>query len=98
MKRDYYIRFVCPHCFRSRWVLERNLSLTLQEVHKTVWKFECPVHGPLRGRPFEASEKKPIVREEREVTLMVADTAPRSPNGRNLYVLIVPIRTEFEPS
>ena len=53
--RDYYVRFVCPHCFRSKWVLKRGLALTLQEVLNTFWEFQCPVHGPLREKPLEAS-------------------------------------------
>jgi predicted RNA-binding Zn-ribbon protein involved in translation (DUF1610 family) len=62
--RDYYVRFVCPHCFRSKWVFKRDLALTLAEVRNTFWEFQCPVHGPLREKPFEASEKKPIVEDE----------------------------------
>ncbi len=58
-QRDYYIRFVCPRCFRSRWVLKRNLALTLEQVSNTFWQFECPVHGPLCEKPLEASEKNP---------------------------------------
>ncbi len=64
--RDYYVRFVCPRCFRSKWVLKRDLDLTLEEVLNRLWEFECAVHGPLREKPLEASEKKPIVREEEE--------------------------------
>jgi len=58
--RDYYIRFVCPHCFWSKWVLKRDLALRLEEVLNTFWEFECPEHGPLREKPLEASEKKPM--------------------------------------
>ncbi len=66
MGRDYYVRFVCPRCFRSKWVLKRELVLTLEEVLNTFWEFECPVHGPLREKPLGASEKKPIVRDGEE--------------------------------
>lgn len=64
--RDYYVRFVCPDCFRSNWVLKRDLALTLKEVLNTLWDFECPVHGPLREKALQASEKKTIVRDEQE--------------------------------
>ena len=57
--RDYYVRFVCPFCFRSKWVLKRDLALTLEEVLNKLWEFECPIHGPLREKPLEANEKKP---------------------------------------
>lgn len=64
--RGYYVRFVCPHCFRSKWVLKRDLALTLEEVLNAFWEFQCPVHGPLREKPLEASEKKPIVEDKEE--------------------------------
>ncbi len=64
MGRDYYVRFACPHCFRWKWVLKRDLALTLEEVLNALWEFKCPVHGPLREKPLEAREKKPIVRDE----------------------------------
>ena len=57
--RDYYVRFVCPRCLRSQWLLKRHLALTLEEVLNTFWEFQCPLHGPLREKPLEASEKKP---------------------------------------
>jgi len=63
--RDYHVRLVCPHCFSSKWVLKRDLGLTLEEVLNTFWEFECPVHGPLREKPFEASQKKPAVKTKR---------------------------------
>jgi hypothetical protein len=47
-------------------VLKRDLALTLEEVLNTFWEFGCPVHGPLREKPLEASEKKPIVRDDEE--------------------------------
>lgn len=62
MSRDYYIQFVCPDCFRSKWVLKRNLALTLEEVLSRPWGFRCPVHGTLRNKPLQASERKLIVR------------------------------------
>ncbi len=62
--REYYVRFVCPHCFWSKWTVQRVPELRLEEVLNTRWKFECPVHGPLREKPLEASEKRPIVRDE----------------------------------
>lgn len=61
---DYYVRFVCPYCFRSKWVLKRDLALTLEEVLNALWEFECPFHGPLREKALEASEKKPVARDE----------------------------------
>ncbi len=66
VERDYYIRFVCPRCFRSKWALKRNLGLTLDEVLDTLWEFECPVHGPLREKPLQATEIKPIVLDEKQ--------------------------------
>ncbi len=62
--QDYYVRFVCPYCFRSKWILKRELALTLEEVLNAFWKFECPLHGPLREKPFQASEKKPVAGDE----------------------------------
>ena len=64
--RNYHVRFVCPHCFWSKWVLKRDLALTLEEVLNTFWEFQCPVHGPLREKPLEASEKKPLVGDKEE--------------------------------
>jgi hypothetical protein len=66
VSRDYYVLFVCPYCFRSKWVLRRDVILTPEEVLNTFWKFECPVHGPLREKPLQASEKKPVVGDEQE--------------------------------
>jgi hypothetical protein len=57
---DYAVRFVCPHCFRSKWVLKLNLELTLDQVLNTLWEFECPVDGPLGEKPFEAAPKKDL--------------------------------------
>jgi len=62
--RDFYVRFVCPYCFRTNWVLKRDLALTLEEVLNTLWEFECVVHGRLREKPLEASEKKPVGRDK----------------------------------
>ncbi len=62
--QDYYVRFVCPYCFRSKWVLKRDLALTLEQVLNTLCEFECPVHGRLREKPLEVSEKKPKGRGE----------------------------------
>jgi hypothetical protein len=59
--RDYYVRLVCPHCFRSRWALKQHLPLTLEGVLNTFWEFQCPVHGPLREKPLEATRKSPAV-------------------------------------
>ncbi len=56
--QDYYVRLVCPRCLRSKWVLKRELVLTLEEVLNTFWEFPCPVHGPLREKPLQASPKK----------------------------------------
>ncbi len=56
--KDYYVCSVCPHCFWSKWVLKRNLEMSLEEVLSTPWEFECPVHGPLRGKPLQVSSKK----------------------------------------
>ncbi len=56
--RDYYVCCACPHCFRCKWVLKRNLEMSLEELLNTFWEFECPVHGPLRERPLQASPKK----------------------------------------
>ena len=64
--RDYYVRFLCPHCFRSKWVLKRGLALTLAGVLNTLWEFDCPIHGQLREKPFEASEKIPFPGDEGE--------------------------------
>ncbi len=66
VRRDYYVRFVCPHCFRSKWVLKRDLALTLEKVLNTFWEFKCPEHGLLREKPLEASEKKSVVSGERK--------------------------------
>ncbi len=66
VSRDYYVLFVCPHCFRSNWALKRDVILTLEEVLNTFWEFECPVHGPLREKPLQASEKKPVVGDKQE--------------------------------
>ena len=66
VSRDHYLLLVCPHCFRSKWVLKRDVILTLEEVLNTFWEFECPVHGPLREKPLQASEKKPVVGDEQE--------------------------------
>jgi len=62
--RGYYVYLVCPHCFRSKWVLKRDLALTLEEVFNTFWEFQCPVHGLLREKPLEASEKKRMVEDK----------------------------------
>jgi hypothetical protein len=32
--------------------------MSLEELLNTFWEFECPVHGPLREKPLEASPKK----------------------------------------
>ncbi len=56
--RDYYVRLVCPRCFRSQWLLKRELALTVEEVLNTFWEFQCLVHGPLREKPLQASPKK----------------------------------------
>ncbi len=60
MGRDYHVRFVCPECFRSRWVLKLDLHMTLDEVLNTFWELECPKHGLLREKPLEASLRKDL--------------------------------------
>ncbi len=56
--KDYYVCSICPRCFRSKWVLKRNLEMSRKEVLNTPWEFECPVHGPLREKPLQVSSKK----------------------------------------
>ncbi len=63
--QHYYVCCVCPHCFRSKWVLKRNLEMSLEGLLNTFWEFECPVHGPLRERPLQASLKKTFKEETR---------------------------------
>jgi len=57
-REDFYVWFVCPHCYRSKWTLKRNLEMSLEEVLNTFWDFECPVDGALREKPLQARPKK----------------------------------------
>lgn len=57
LKWEYYVRLVCPLCFRSRWVLYRSAAL-LDRVLNLTWEFRCPVHGRMREKPFEAKVRK----------------------------------------
>ncbi len=66
MAHDYYVRFVCPHCFRSKWVLKGNLEMSLEEVLNTFWEFECPVHGPFREKPLQANLKKDFKKDTKK--------------------------------
>lgn len=65
MRCDYYIHLVCPFCHRSKWALLRDQRASLEELLGTFWKFECPVHGPLREKPLQAHEKLrlPLLRQ-----------------------------------
>lgn len=58
MAQDYLLCFVCPQCWQSAWVLKRNLAMDLEEVLNTCWEFECPIHGPLREKPLNASPRR----------------------------------------
>ena len=54
-RQDYRLYLVCPHCFRSQWVVKRSLALSREQLLEAEWEFECPVHGPLREKPLETS-------------------------------------------
>lgn len=64
--RDYYVCFVCPRCLRSKWVLKHNLEMSLEEILNTFWEFHCPVHGPSREKPLQASLKKTFKEDNKD--------------------------------
>jgi hypothetical protein len=53
---DYRIYLVCPRCYRSKWVLRRNLTVSLAAILNMCWRFKCPIHGTLFEKPLEASK------------------------------------------
>jgi hypothetical protein len=57
--KDYAVRLRCPYRDEDRWVLLQNREETLEQVLRTPWDFECPLHGVQREIPLEASEKGP---------------------------------------
>ncbi len=54
--KDYAVRLKCPYGDEDRWVNLRNREETLEQVLRTPWDFECPVHGVQREIPLDASE------------------------------------------
>ncbi len=56
MTKDYAVRLKCPHGDEDLWVSLRNREETLEQVLRTPWDFECPVHGAQREFPLDASE------------------------------------------
>ena len=57
--KDYAVRLRCPYRDEDRWVILRNREETLDEVLRTPWDFECPLHGVQQEMPLEAREKEP---------------------------------------
>jgi len=63
MGRDFYICFVCPFCFRSRWMFRRNVEMTRDGILNSYWAFECPVHGLQVEKPLQANPRE-VFQEE----------------------------------
>lgn len=60
MAQDYRVRFRCLQsgCSFHQWTVLEDVPFDLKEVYAAVWDFDCPQHGPQRGRPFQAEIKK----------------------------------------
>jgi hypothetical protein len=57
--KNYAVRLRCPYQDEDTWVILQNRSETLEQILRTPWDFECPLHGVQREIPLEASEKEP---------------------------------------
>jgi hypothetical protein len=61
MQREFYVQLVCPHCFRSKWIIARILVATCESLFNRRWQLECPVHGRVRVKPLQVHEKRPVI-------------------------------------
>lgn len=60
MTRDYAVRLRCPCGDEDRWVRLRKREENLEQVLRTPWDFECPLHGVQQELPLEAREIGPL--------------------------------------
>ena len=58
MAHSYRIRHHCLQgdCNFYKWTIKENERITLAEVYRKEWDFDCPNHGPQRAKPFQAEE------------------------------------------
>ena len=50
------LRFKCPEGDADEKLILRNREETLEQIQKTAWHFECPVHGVQKEIPVETKE------------------------------------------
>lgn len=60
MSKDYAVRLRCPYGDHDTWVPLENRKETLEQVLRSPWDFECPVHGVQREIPLEVSERTAV--------------------------------------
>jgi hypothetical protein len=58
MSKNYSVRLRCPYGDHDAWVPLENRKETLEQVMRSPWDFECPVHGVQREIPLEVSERE----------------------------------------
>ena len=72
--KHYEVTFKCPHGDGDKLLILRNRKETLDQILKTTWHFECPVHGVQREIPIGAREigvaPSPEVQPSRVTTRM----------------------------
>jgi hypothetical protein len=56
--QSYRLRLRCSVCDFHLWTVREDVELTLEEVYNNDWDFTCPMHGPQRGKPFQAEIKR----------------------------------------
>jgi hypothetical protein len=57
MSKNYSVRLRCPYGDHDTWVPLENRKETLEQILRSPWDFECPVHGVQREIPLEVSER-----------------------------------------
>jgi hypothetical protein len=89
--KDYAVRLRCPYRDEDRWVILQNREETLDEVLRTPWNFECPLHGVQQEMPLEAREKEPsgALAQARAAQKSKAKSEQRSSKRASLRVAVV---------
>ena len=91
INQNYAVRFRCPHGDEDTWIVLEKREETLEQILKTQWDFECPVHGVQRELPLEANVKGPWLAPRPEWANPAQPPRPQGPRSSKRLSLKVPV-------
>jgi hypothetical protein len=89
--RDYAVRLRCSEGGEDVWVILEKRTETTEEIFRTTWDFECPLHGVQSELPIDVQDKGKIslpAKPERSLPLRWKSQPSKQRSGERLFLRV----------